>query len=52
LFDSVANYSALGMPLDAQWVDIDFMKNYENFVYDTERFGKLPDLITQLHNNK
>lgn len=55
LVDNVAGYEEYGIPLDTQWVDIDYMHDYENFVLEETRFGRtdehigLSELIEDLH---
>ncbi|VDP06724.1 unnamed protein product [Soboliphyme baturini] len=41
-----------GIPLDGQWVDIDYMYNYEDFTYDrcSEKWRDLPSLIERIHS--
>lgn len=47
----VANYSAAGIPLDTQWSDIDYMKDYRDFTYDKEgSFKGLGDFVNDLHD--
>lgn len=49
--EAVAGYYENAIPLDTQWVDIDYMKNYENFVVDDQRFGGLRAIVDQLHED-
>ena len=38
-------------PLDVMWSDIDYMKNYRNFLYDdTLAFKELPTFIKSIHD--
>jgi alpha-glucosidase len=37
-----------GIPLDAVYLDIDYMKDYKDFTVDTERFPDLPRLVKEL----
>ncbi|RWS18316.1 lysosomal alpha-glucosidase-like protein, partial [Leptotrombidium deliense] len=39
-----------GIPLDAQWNDIDYMDNYKDFTYDPIKYKGLPDFIKELHD--
>jgi alpha-D-xyloside xylohydrolase len=47
----VANYSAASIPLETQWMDIDYMQNYRDFSYDSEKFpqAQVADFVDQLH---
>ena len=36
-------------PFDVQWTDIDAMKSYLDFTYDTQTFQSLPNLVRALH---
>lgn len=49
----VANYSAAGIPLDTQWMDIDYMQNYRDFTYDSEQFpqAEVAKFVDELHGN-
>lgn len=49
LIDNVNNYTSYNLPLDTQWVDIDYMHDYENFVVEETRFGDLSDFVMNLH---
>lgn len=46
---SVQNYKHYDLPLDTQWVDIDYMDRYRDFTYDNSSFEDLPKLVDQLH---
>jgi len=47
----VGNYSASGLPLDTQWSDIDYLKDYRDFTYDMDgSFKGLPDFVNGLHD--
>lgn len=46
----LAGYRKNGIPLDVMWSDIDYMKDYRNFIYDDEvAYKGLPDFINSLH---
>lgn len=49
----VANYTAAGLPLETQWVDIDYMDRYLDFTLDPKTYSKedTADLIDTLHAN-
>ncbi|KAL3207319.1 hypothetical protein MRX96_052700 [Rhipicephalus microplus] len=38
-----------GIPLDAQWNDIDSMERRNGFTYDTEAFAGLPEFVREVH---
>ena len=38
-----------GIPLDAQWTDIDIMDRRLDFTWDKENFAGLPEFIDSLH---
>lgn len=40
---------AAGVPVDVQWVDIDYADRRNDFTIDTENFGDLGDFVRQLH---
>ena len=39
-----------GVPLDAQWADIDYMHRCNMFSYDHVKFANLPQIIEKIHN--
>jgi alpha-glucosidase (family GH31 glycosyl hydrolase) len=49
----VANYSAAGIPLDTQWVDIDYMEAYRDFSTDPANFpvDEMARFVDTLHEN-
>lgn len=49
--DVISNYAAAGLPLDTVYLDIPYMKNYEDFTVDTVNFPDLTTLSTTLHTN-
>lgn len=47
----VGNYSENKIPLDVQWADIDYMKDYQNFRVDSLYFGDLTTYVNELYHN-
>lgn len=49
----VSNYSLAGIPLETQWVDIDYMNAYKDFTTDPNQFpiSELQSFINDLHLN-
>jgi alpha-glucosidase (family GH31 glycosyl hydrolase) len=49
----VANYSKANIPLDTQWMDIDYMQNYRDFTYDVKQFPipEVQSFVSKLHAN-
>jgi alpha-glucosidase (family GH31 glycosyl hydrolase) len=47
----VANYSAANIPLETQWMDIDYMQNYRDFTYDAVQFpaSQVSAFVDNLH---
>ena len=48
----VDNYKKHNIPLDAQWGDIDYMHNYQNFKVDYLYFGDLKTYVDELYHNE
>ena len=46
----IENYAKYNIPLDAQWGDIDYMHNYQNFKVDLLHFGDLKQHVDDLNN--
>lgn len=44
----VKGYQKENIPLDAVFLDIDYMDSYKDFTVNNERFGDLPQLISEL----
>ncbi|CAH1794350.1 unnamed protein product [Owenia fusiformis] len=38
-------------PYDAQWCDIDYMKDHLDWTYDADKFKDLPTIVKDLHDN-
>ncbi len=49
----VAGYANAQIPLDTQWVDIDYMQNYRDFTTDSINFpsSEMAEFVDQLHLN-
>ena len=50
----VANYSAAEIPLEVQWLDIDYMDRYLDFTLDPVNYpqAEVEEFITQLHTQQ
>lgn len=51
--DVVANYAAAQIPLDTQWMDIDYMQDYRDFTVDAKNFpqAEVASFVDKLHQN-
>ena len=47
----VENYRANGIPLDAQWADIDYMDKYRDFTTDPINFKNITSYVDYLYHN-
>lgn len=49
----VANYSKANIPLDTQWMDIDYMQNFRDFTFDSKQFptAEVKSFVDRLHDN-
>lgn len=50
--DVLKGYDDANMPLEALWLDIEYMNNYRNFEVNTTRFENIPSLAEALHRKK
>ncbi|KAF9434630.1 hypothetical protein BGZ76_007687 [Entomortierella beljakovae] len=50
--DVVLNFKKNSLPLEAMWIDIDYMKDYKCFTFDEERFpvNQVAEYVDELHN--
>jgi alpha-glucosidase len=48
LQENVNMYANFELPLDAQWVDMDYMHEYEDFTIDPTRFADLPSFVKNI----
>ena len=46
----MANYSAADIPLETQWLDIDYMDNYKDFTTDKDTFSLQEMVGTLVHS--
>jgi alpha-glucosidase len=44
----ITGFETLDIPLDALYLDIDYMDDYRVFTADPQRFGDLPELVAEL----
>lgn len=51
--DVVSKYAQANIPLDTQWMDIDYMQNYRDFTYDAQQFpaAEVKSFVDKLHSN-
>lgn len=40
---------AVGVPVEVQWADIDYMENRNDFTIDPHKWGDLPQFVEQVH---
>jgi len=45
------NYKKFDIPIDVQYIDIDYMQDYEDYTYNHKTFKGLPEFIDLLHNH-
>lgn len=50
LKEVVDGYKEHDIPLDTQWVDIEYMEDYRDFTYDKKAFAGLPEFVEELHD--
>ncbi|KAK4187445.1 putative alpha/beta-glucosidase agdC [Podospora australis] len=50
----IANYSAVDVPLETMWGDIDYMQDHRDFSLDPSRYplDKVRAMVSSLHNNQ
>jgi len=41
----VKGYEDNNIPLDVQWSDIDYLRDYRNFEYDWDNYWSLPEFV-------
>ena len=41
----------MGIPVDVQWADIDYMDRYNDFTIDNKSFSDLPEFVNELHQS-
>ena len=49
--DVYENYVLYELPIDTFWGDIDILQDYRIFTLNEKKFGDLPNLINELHQN-
>jgi alpha-glucosidase len=49
--DMIDGYDNSKLPLDAVWLDIPFMDNYQNFIVNETAFPSIPAFADKLHDN-
>lgn len=51
--DIVKKYANANIPLDTQWMDIDYMQNYRDFTFDSSNFptSEVNSFVSSLHTN-
>jgi len=51
LKEVVAGYHGAGIPLDTQWSDIDYLKDYRDFTFDSDgSYSGLKEFVDELHS--
>jgi alpha-glucosidase (family GH31 glycosyl hydrolase) len=49
--DVVSKYKEAGMPLEAMWLDIEYMDQYRNFLVDPKNWGDILKISQKMHSD-